>query len=1061
MSLPLGLHVHLVDRGPSLRFALWFETAGDPRLYSAPRRLISERPFSHPSALTHQRQPACLPPEAMVTRLYLTLPRLGNNHPVPLPGLVHAWELDRFKAASRTLDVELFKVDAWVLPPSLSLGPLRQLLLDWTDRYGPGFVSPHAPAVLALLDDLHRRAHAGPLLPTLVPSSAPSPSPRAPAPVTLGWVPPLSLPELTRLYANLTEARFLAAKDGLSEVHGLWSQEPLPTRFARFLLELLSAATAGARDLPTAPAARRALTDAVHRGDVNALHRDLGSCLYPQSPALAPITEFPKSHLHARVHPLDGADAAGDAWAVELGLVHESRAFLPLSALAARESLHHPLVEHDDALFVHPASTLERDWNLSLDWRAAVTALPEILTGRARLTDAQAQRLLSQEPVPLTSDAYLPWLEEIGLRINKRPRNLVAFDASPGSSSTARVRVHWDLAGDPDDPSRLGLHSARFVPRVELALGDDALSGAEAERLLHSSAEAFLRVQGHVVPRAELVATLELLRAREKVLRKLGADKGLSYASAVALDDEWAAERAAQAESIFSRRWESFLSGLRDGAGVPQLKAPEGFRGALRPYQERGLSWLAFLAAQGFGGCLADDMGLGKTVQVLALLAARRADGAPRPRGPDLVVCPTAVVVNWSKEARKFTPSLKVYVHQGLDRARDAKGFAKAAAKAHVVVTSFALARRDEALLNEVRWSAVVIDEAQNLKNPNALQTRALRGLEAECKFGLTGTPVENHLRDLWSIFDVVVPGLLGGATRFARAFETPARNGDAAALARLSRRVGPFLLRRTKRDPAVAADLPPLQVQDLDCELTREQSALYQAMTEAVFEGLTDKAGIHRRAHILAALTRFKQICDHPECFTKERPDALFGRSGKLDRAMEILEELFAEEQRAVIFTQFHEMGRILQRALATRLDVEADFYHGGLSASQREAVVERFQSPEGPLALVVSLKAGGTGLNLTAASAVIHYDRWWNPAVEDQATDRAHRIGQTRMVNVYRLVTAGTLEERVAELLDAKRALASSVLAGADESWITEMDDAALRRFLSLDGGAREEAS
>ncbi|MEZ4409419.1 MAG: DEAD/DEAH box helicase [Polyangiales bacterium] len=878
-------------------------------------------------------------------------------------------------------------------------------------------------------------------------------------------MPPVSLADLNRIRADLIAAPFLPAADSLSDAPERWSEEARPARFGNFLVELLSAATVNARDVPADAASVRALVDAVIRGDAVALHRDLGSCLYPQHPAFSPITEFPKAHAHARVHPLDGADAAGDTWAVELGLLHESRAFLPLSTLAERGALHHPLVEHDDAVFVHPDSVLERDWSLALSSYMsalpALTALPELLTGRARLSDAQAQSLLREAPVPLPYDAYTRWLEEVRLRLNKRPRNLVAFDASPGSSSTARVRVHWDLLDDPDDPSRVGLHSARFVPRLEVALGDDVLTAADAERFLLSGTESFLRVQGHVLPRAELASALELLRAREKVLRKLGAHKGLNYAGAVALDDEWASERAAQAESIFSQRWESFLSGLRDGAGVPQLTAPEDFRGALRPYQQRGLSWLAFLAAQGFGGCLADDMGLGKTVQVLALLATRRADGAPRPRGPDLVVCPTAVVVNWSKEAKKFTPSLKVYVHQGLDRERDAKGFAKAAAKAQVVVTSFAIARRDEALLSAVRWGAVIVDEAQNLKNPNALQTRALRGLDAECKFGLTGTPVENHLRDLWSIFDVVVPGLLGGATRFARAFETPARNGDAAALARLSRRVGPFLLRRTKRDPAVAADLPPLQVQDLDCELTKEQSALYQAMTEAVFEGLTDKAGIHRRAHILAALTRFKQICDHPECFTKERPDKLFGRSGKLDRAMEVLEELFAEEQRAVIFTQFHEMGRILQRALATRLGVEADFYHGGLSASQREAVVESFQSPDGPLALVVSLKAGGTGLNLTAASAVIHYDRWWNPAVEDQATDRAHRIGQTRKVNVYRLVTTGTLEERVAELLDAKRALASSVLAGADESWITEMDDAALRRFLSLDGGAREEAS
>jgi SNF2 family DNA or RNA helicase len=493
---------------------------------------------------------------------------------------------------------------------------------------------------------------------------------------------------------------------------------------------------------------------------------------------------------------------------------------------------------------------------------------------------------------------------------------------------------------------------------------------------------------------------------------------------------------------------------------VPRRTPPASFRGTLRPYQLRGLSWLSFVVERGFGGCLADDMGLGKTVQVLALLATRRAPGAPAPRGPDLVVCPTAVVLNWAKEAKKFTPGLKVFVHQGVGRARDAAAFAPAVAKSDVVVTSYAIARRDEALLTAVRWGAVIIDEAQNLKNPNALQTRALRSLDAESKFGLTGTPVENHLRDLWSIFDVTVPGLLGGATRFARTFETPARNGDATAHARLARRVGPFLLRRTKRDPAIAADLPPLQLQDLACELTPEQVALYQAMTEATFQGIEDKDGMQRRAHILAALTRFKQICNHPESFEPERPEVLFGRSGKLDRVLDVLEELLAEEQRVLIFTQFMEMGRILQRALAARFELAAGFYHGSLTGAQREALVEAFQAGTGSPVLILSLRAGGTGLNLTAASAVIHYDRWWNPAVEDQATDRAHRIGQTRRVNVYRLVTEGTLEERVAELLETKRALADKILGGADEGWITEMDDRALRTFLSLGAAAKEGA-
>ena len=301
-----------------------------------------------------------------------------------------------------------------------------------------------------------------------------------------------------------------------------------------------------------------------------------------------------------------------------------------------------------------------------------------------------------------------------------------------------------------------------------------------------------------------------------------------------------------------------------------------------------------------------------------------------------------------------------------------------------------------------------------------------------------------------------MLPGLLGGATRFGKTFMTPLRQGDGRAMEKLTRRVGPFLLRRTKADPGIVDDLPPRQEQDVWCDLTREQIALYQAMTEATLEGVEDKKGIQRRAHILTALMRFKQICNHPENFHQEKPDALFKRSGKLDRAMEILEELIESGQRTVVFTQFAEMGNLLVRAIEERFDFTAGFYHGGLSPKEREAMVEDFNDPEGPPVLILSLKAGGVGLNLQVASAVIHYDRWWNPAVEDQATGRAHRIGQKRSVNVYKFVTRATLEERIVLMLEQKRELAEQVLGSSDESWITEMSDRSLRDFLSLDKGA-----
>ena len=416
------------------------------------------------------------------------------------------------------------------------------------------------------------------------------------------------------------------------------------------------------------------------------------------------------------------------------------------------------------------------------------------------------------------------------------------------------------------------------------------------------------------------------------------------YAYMVITPSAWSTERAAAAsESVFAARWEAFLARLRDGAGVPQRAAPEGFRGVLRPYQLRGLSWLSFVVDRGFGGCLADDMGLGKTVQVLALLALRRGSNARRKRA-DLVVCPTAVVFNWAREAKRFTPDLRVHAHQGAGRAATAGALRETVDAHDIIVTSYALIRRDAALFESVAWGVVVADEAQNMKNPDALQTRAVKALAADAKLCLTGTPVENHLRDLWSIYDVALPGLLGGATRFAKTFLSPIRAGDARALERLTRRVGPFLLRRTKRDPGVAADLPPKQEQETWCDLTREQVALYRAMTDATLEGIVGKDGVERRAHILTALMRFKQICNHPENFQRDKPAQLFGRSGKLDRAMELIGELLEGEQRVLVFTRFTEMGQILQRALDERFGVEADFYHGGLSAKAREERVAAF---------------------------------------------------------------------------------------------------------------------
>ncbi len=1055
--------MQLLAVGPTMRFAVWFERAAEPTAFKTFKGFERDVPLAHPYALPHEARPAWLPEALAPASCLVMLPRLGSYLPVPLPGLISAWDLAQFKTASRTLNTSPYRVPAWLVPPSLSLAPLRKLLHDWSTRYGVGFVAPQAAVVLDVLDALRARLTEGPLLPALAPASAawrtPYDAPTLPvseAHQKAVWVPPVSLVELHRLDAQLRSATHLPASHGSffdrrrEREPATWTRETVPSRLAIFLLEVLGAAVerAGAAHDGVPP---KAIREAVARGDVATLHRDHGSCLHPQHEIFAAPT-VPKAHLHARLHPLEASDDAGNAWELELGLAGTDDAFLPLETLVAEGTLSHAAVEHDGAVWLRPASIVERDWRALVGWQPTRFAAPELLTGRARLTEAAGLALLAQGPRPGEPYEYNRWLEEIGA--SGRSRAFTAFSVAPSRRGVARVKVHWELEGE-EEPS---LHASRFTPRLEVAVGDATLLADDVERLVRESTAAFVRVHGRVVSRDDLAAALELVRAREKVLRRLDASRGVPWHKAVELDDAWSTERAAAAsETVFAARWEAFLARLRDGAGVPQRAPPEGFRGALRPYQLRGLSWLSFVVDRGFGGCLADDMGLGKTVQVLALLALRRGAGSKRKRA-DLVVCPTAVVFNWAREAKRFTPGLRVHAHQGAGRAATADALREAADAHDVVVTSYALIRRDAALFASVAWGVVVADEAQNMKNPDALQTRAVKALAADAKLCLTGTPVENHLRDLWSIYDVALPGLLGGATRFAKTFLSPIRAGDARAMERLTRRVGPFLLRRTKRDPGVAADLPPKQEQETWCDLTREQVALYRAMTDATLEGIVGKDGVERRAHILTALMRFKQICNHPENFQRDKPAQLFGRSGKLDRAMELIGELLEGEQRVLVFTQFTEMGQILGRALDERFGVEADFYHGGLTAKAREERVAAFNDPAGPPVLILSLKAGGTGLNLTAASAVIHYDRWWNPAVEDQATDRAHRIGQTRKVNVYKFVTRATLEERIVTMLESKRELASKVLGASDESWLTEMDDRALKDFLSLGELAEE---
>jgi superfamily II DNA or RNA helicase len=720
-------------------------------------------------------------------------------------------------------------------------------------------------------------------------------------------------------------------------------------------------------------------------------------------------------------------DAGGRAEAARLSLRVELPDTVDDPATATIE-IHSPLdpslVIDAGELWTAPAAVLARfghqaDVDLLLGLRRGARAWPPL------------QRLLSEaapDALALDDDEVLelfgPAADELaGAGIEVRwPAELVADPLALRATATPA----------PAAVTASGLTMQSLLEfQWQLVLGGEALTDEEVKALAEAK-RPLVRLRGRWV-RADRDKLARLLDRRRR--RTLTAVEAVAAAlqGNVDVDGETVEFTPPPPVADLARR---ITHGARS-----DVKVPKQLAATLRPYQHRGLTWLAEMTETGLGGCLADDMGLGKTVQVIALhLHRQAADERP---APTLVVCPTSLLGNWEREVAKFAPGTPTRRYHGGARHLDDL------ASGEIVLCTYGVVRRDRAALAEVSWGLVVADEAQHVKNPLSRTAKELRGIPAAARVALTGTPVENRLTDLWAILDWTTPGLLGSLDRFRRTVAVPVeRYHDEDAAERLSRVVRPFLLRRVKSDPAIAPELPAKTELDQVVPLTAEQTTLYEAVVRQTLADIAQSEGMQRRGLVFKLMTGLKQICNHPAQFLHET-GPLPRRSGKLAALDELLDIILASDESALVFTQYVEMGSLIVAHLADR-GVPAAFLHGGTSAKRREQLVEEFQAGAVPV-FVLSLKAGGVGLNLTRATHVIHYDRWWNPAVEDQATDRAYRIGQDRPVTVHRLVTEGTVEDKVAAMLADKRRLADAVV-GTGEAWLAEMSDSDLADLVSL---------
>jgi SNF2 family DNA or RNA helicase len=641
------------------------------------------------------------------------------------------------------------------------------------------------------------------------------------------------------------------------------------------------------------------------------------------------------------------------------------------------------------------------------------------------------------------------FIRSIAWQLQDRGFGVILPEGLAPGGNEKRMGIKIEAGVIPKKGERLSLKSLLNF-QLKLVVGDKEISKKDFEKLL-AKKSPIVRVGGQW-----LMLQPADVRAAKEILDNSIEPMNLSVEDALRLSsgDSNVIAKLPVVNFEATGILQELIQNLTNNQGVKLIETPKEFQGELRPYQIKGVSWLRFLEQWGLGACLADDMGLGKTPQLIAFILSLQEQDLLT--DPVLVVCPTSVVNNWEREVKKFAPKLSVLVHHGDKRAKG-KTFAREVKNKSLVITSYPLIFRDESTLEAIDWQGVVLDEAQNIKNHNAKQSKSARKLKAGFRVALTGTPVENRLSELWSILDFLNPNFLGTQAFFQRRFAIPIEKyGDRESLQTLRSLVRPFILRRLKTDKSIIQDLPEKQEMNVFCGLSTEQADLYQNLVSATLQKIEDSEGIQRRGLILTLLMQLKQICNHPAQFLKENKVESAGRSGKLLRLEEMLEELVEEGDRALIFTQFAEWGNLLKPYLQKKLKREVLFLYGSTKQKERVEMVDRFQNdPDGPPIFILSLKAGGTGLNLTRANHVFHVDRWWNPAVENQATDRAFRIGQKRDVQVHKFICTGTLEERINEMIEGKKQLAEQTV-DAGENWLTELDTDGLRDLLLLDRSA-----